>query len=483
MRMRRRPSPPRRPPLAADAGSVFAPLVAAAERAGVADFLRWWRAELFAMLPPGWRERLSTRDAAYLRAGDDEWVALRPAAGRLVQASRTAFASLDAAGRRAALRRLLAESNGSAGNVWLVLPPDSVLVREIHMPLAAEESLREAVGFDLDRFAPLPAEQAWFDYRVSGRDAGTQRLKLKLAVAASAPIEAKLAELRELGATVLGVGVEDDVAGAATPFNLLPPEKRDRPAVSRSAVAVRILAAAAGVLAMAALVIPLWVKRDAAIALYPRLESARAGAEVAERLAREIEKLATEHNFIVGRKQGQQPAVALLEDLSRLLPDTTWVQQLDLKTGPKLREVQLAGETGSSSQLIEVLERSGTLANASFKSPLTKGITPGTERFLLTAEVKPRPLPEPMPEAALAAPAAVAAPVPAPIPPAAPKAAPSSPAAVPPDAPVPAPAPGPAAPTSSPGAAPQPAPGAAPAASPGPAPADAAAAPAPARRR
>ncbi len=412
--------------MAAEPGSLFAPLAAAAERAGVPEFLRWWRAELAAALPPGWRERLSSRDAAYLRAEGDEWVALRPVAGRLAQAARTALATLDIAGRRAAFRRLLAECGGSAGNVWLVLPASTVLAREIPMPLAAEESLREAVGFELDRFTPLPADQAWYDYRVAGRDAAAQRLRLQLAVAASAPVEAKLAELRELGATVLGVGVEDDVAGAATPLNLLPPEKRDRPAVSRAAVATRVLAGAAALLAVAALAIPLWTKRQTAIALYPRLESARAGADVAERLGREIEKLAAEHNFIVGRKQGHQPAVALLEDLSRLLPDTTWVQQLDLKFGPKVRELQLAGETGSSSQLIEVLERSGTLANATFKSPLTKGVTPGTERFLLAAEVKPRPMPEPIPESALVAPAAapsaappaarpaVAAPVPPP---------------------------------------------------------------------
>jgi len=403
--------------VAADPGSLFAPLVAAAERAGVAEFLRWWRSELVAMLPPGWRERLSSRDVAYLRAGDDEWVALRPVAGRFAQAGRTALASLDTAGRRAAFRRLVAEGSGSAGNVWLVLPPESVLVREIQMPLAAEESLRDAVGFELDRFTPLPADQAWFDCRVTGRDTNAQRLRLQLAVAASAPVEAKLAELRELGATVLGVGVENDVAGAAAPFNLLPVDKRDRPAVSRSALAVRILATTAALLALAALVIPLWLKRDAAIALYPRLESARAGAEVAERLGREIEKLAGEHNFIVGRKQAQQPSVALLEDLSRLLPDATWVQQFDLKTGPKVREVQIAGETGSSSQLIEVLERSGTLANVTFKSPLTKGVTPGTERFLLVAEVKARALPEPMPESALVpSPPAAAAPKPAPPP-------------------------------------------------------------------
>jgi hypothetical protein len=121
-----------------------------------------------------------------------------------------------------------------------------------------------------------------------------------------------------------------------------------------------------------------------------------------------------------------------MEELSRLLPDTTWVQQLDVKSGSKSRELQLAGETGSSSQLIEVLERSGTFANASFKSPLTKGVTPGTERFLLAAEVKPRPLPEPVPEDALAATAAVKAQArPAAASPLPPAAAPAAPATAP----------------------------------------------------
>lgn len=423
--------------MAADADSVFAPLLAAAERAGLADFLRWWRSELAATLPAGWRERLASRDTAWLCVEGDEWRAFRPVAGRLAQAGRVNLGSLDSTGRRAAFRRLLAEEPGAAGNAWLVLPQESVLVREVHMPLAAEESLRDAVGFELDRLAPLPAEQAWFDFRVTGRDAGAQRLTLLLAVTARAPVEARLAELRELGTAVLGVGVMDDVAGAAAPLNLLPPEKRDRPATPTAAIAARVLAAVAVILALAALVYPLWLKREAVIALHPRLDRAKAGAQVAERLAKEIEKLASEHNFVLTKKQGQQPAVVLLEDLSRLLPDTTWVQQLDVKTNQKAREVQIAGESGSSSQLIEVLEQSGKLVNAGFKSPLTKGVTPNTERFLLSAEVKPRPLPEPMPESALVAPPkGTAAPVAQPMPPLPPSVTPGadvsgSPAAVP----------------------------------------------------
>jgi general secretion pathway protein L len=372
----------------------------------MADFLRWWGGELAAMLPASWRDRLFSRDTAYVGVEGDEWSAFRPVAGRLVQAGRVNLAALDSGGRRGAFHRLLAEGQGAAGNVWLILPPEAVLVRDVHMPLAAEEALRDAVGFELDRLTPLPAEHAWFDYRVTGRDTASQRLTLRLAVAARAPVESRMAELRELGATVLGVCVADDVASAPTPLNLLPPERRDRPATSNAAIASRALAVVVAVLAVAALVFPILQKRDAVIALHPRLEKAKAGADVAERVAKEIEKIAAEHNFVLAKKQGLQPVVVILENLTRLLPDTTWVQQLDVKTSQKAREVQIAGETGSSSQLIEALEQSGMFANAGFKSPLTKGTTPNTERFVLAAEVKPRLLPEPMPDSALAAPAA-----------------------------------------------------------------------------
>ncbi len=453
--------------MASLAETILAPVREAAGRAGLTDFLGWWRSELAALVPAGWRERFDSSGVAYLGADADAWRALRPVSGSLVEAGRAGLGGLDTAGRRAALRRLVEPVAGGATNVWLVVPADAVLRREVTMPLAAEEALRDAVGFELDRLTPLTADHACYDFRVKGRDSAGQRLTLELAVSARAAIASRLDELREMGATVLGVGVEGDLGLVPTPFNLLAPEDRDRPAVSRSMLLARALAVLAALLALVALAYPLLQKREAVIALQPRLDKAKAGAEVADRLAKEIAKMASEHNFLVAKKQGQYPAVTLLEDLSRLLPDTTWIQQLDVKAGPKARELQIAGETGSSSQLVEVLEKSGSLANASFKSPLTKGVTPGTERFLVSAEVKPRPLPEPIPESALAA-----APVPAPGPGSAAATSPAapSPSAATPTSAVPAPAASsePAKHVGAPAKSPPP-PGAAPAPAPGPA--------------
>lgn len=388
--------------MASGADSIFAPVFAAADRAGLTEFLRWWKAELEAMIPVEWRERLASRGTAFVDVQADVWRALRPSSGSLVELGRANLGELDLAARRVAFRHLVRESAGGTLNVWLVLPQEELLTRSVTLPLAAEEALRDAVGFELDRLTPFSAEQACFDFRVTGRDAAAQRLSLDLAVTALRPVAARLEQLRGMGATVLGVGVAGDIATSTAPLNLLDPEERDSPATSRTALAARVLAAVAGTLAVIALAYPIWQKREAVIELQPRLDRAKAGADVADRLGKEIEKLASEHNFLLAKKQGLHPTVTLVEDLSRLLPDTTWVQQLDIRAGQKVRELQIAGETGSSPQLIEVLEKSGSLVNASFKSPLTKGVTPGTERFLIAAEVKPRPLPEPMPESELA---------------------------------------------------------------------------------
>src|SRR5690606_31846334 len=134
-----------------------------------------------------------TRGVAFVSAGAEEWRLLRPAADGLAEAGRARLVTLDASARRAGLRRLVGAAPGDAANVWLVLGPGEVLVREAVMPLAAEEALRDAVGFELDRLTPFTAEHACFDVRVTGRDAAAQRLTLQLAAAPRAPVTARLA--------------------------------------------------------------------------------------------------------------------------------------------------------------------------------------------------------------------------------------------------------------------------------------------------
>jgi len=132
----------------------------------------------------------------------------------------------------------------------------------------------------------------------------------------------------------------------------------------------------------------------------------------------------------------------VLQDVTRLMPDNTWVQQFDLKQAGKTREVQITGETTSSSRLIEIMEQSQLLKSAQTRGTITRGSQPGSERFMIAAEVKPTAAPEPSPvgdapaapgAAAAAKPPAAPAPTPAPAPAAAPAPAKVQPVAPNPD--------------------------------------------------
>lgn len=355
----------------------------------VGGFLGWWRDELAGLLPAEWRDRLRSSQVMPVAADGAAWRAFATVRGALVEASRMPTG--------------LRPSPLQHANVWLLLGPDEALVRDAALPLAAEESLDEALGFELDRLTPLSAEQAMFGYQVLARDESEKQLTLRLAVAPRDVVERRVAALREEGARILGVGLLEEYVGEPRSLNLLPVEQRDKPRVASEVAATRALGALAAVLALAALAYPVWLKRESIIALQPRVEKARVAAEGSSRIASQIESLAGEHNFVMAKKLSQPSMASLVEELSKQLPDNTWVQQLDVKPGPKAREVQIAGETGSSSALVEVLERSGLFTNATFKSPLTKGATPNTERYLLAAELKARELPAPTADEQLSA--------------------------------------------------------------------------------
>jgi hypothetical protein len=111
---------------------------------------------------------------------------------------------------------------------------------------------------------------------------------------------------------------------------------------------------------------------------------------------------------------------------------------MDIKTVGKAREIQLSGETTSSSKLIEVLEQSRVLKNAAPRGTVTRGSQPNTERFMIAAEPQPRTQPEATPVADIPVPVA-------------PAGAPAAPAAAPPKTAIVTPVPQPAGP---PGASP-----------------------------
>ena len=74
--------------------------------------------------------------------------------------------------------------------------------------------------------------------------------------------------------------------------------------------------------------------------------------------------------------------------MTKLLPDDTWLTQLEVKSTPKgkepHREILLRGESANAGRLVSLLEESKLFEQAAPRSPTTK-IQPGPARSSIWA--------------------------------------------------------------------------------------------------
>src|SRR6185503_12219796 len=221
-------------------------------------------------------------------------------------------------------------------------------------------------------------------------------------------------------------------------LNLIPSDERSRAGSWRRWQVLVPLALLAAV-ALAALLVPLMQKREYAIALNRQAEEARGQALAADAVRTQLERAQAEYNFVLAKKYAYPGTVQLLDGVTRVLPDDTWVTQLEMRTSLRGKDTQrdlvVRGESANAGKLIGLLEDSKLVEQAALRSSTTK-IQPGPgEIFDLGAQVKKLPLPAPVPLTSIpdaAPPAPVPPPPAAAPPPAAPAAVAPTPSAPPP---------------------------------------------------
>jgi general secretion pathway protein L len=345
-------------------------------------FFRWWGRELAFLVPH------------FLRMGEKpsrglHWVEFGGATAtfwRLAGQARIELGHIDLAGdaatRNIAFGALLEKLGGKDLGISLI--PGQVLRKTVSLPLAARENLQQVLGFEMDRQTPYAGNQVYFQHEVMREDSARNQIDVRLTVVPRQMVDAAVAHLRDWGRMPRAVAVADELKGDGHYANLLPADLRPKPG-PWSALLYGAMALVSLALLFVLLLIPVWQKRETVIAMKPVVADANRRADASNALKTRLEADLARYNYLSEKKLKTVSTVALIDELTRLLPDDTWVQQLDLHG----KELQIQGDTGSSARLIGLFEQSRLLSDANFRSPLTKGRGPSTgDRFQLVATVK-----------------------------------------------------------------------------------------------
>jgi len=421
----------------------------AASGIGLPRFWRWWMAELKPVVPAASRSALQRwRMRPVIEFGEREAVFWRPEIvnGEIELAAMAKAplqgdpADVTAVGR-AAMASIGADAQGNVAarppRVVVALAPRQVMRKRMVLPAAVEENLEQALSYDLDRHTPFRAEQLYFDAVVVERDPARKTITVDWVAALKTIVDGARRQVEAWGASVQAV-IPGPASTMPPRLNLIPADERPRVGGWRRWQVWAPLALLAAI-AIAAVIVPLVQKRDYAIALNKQAEEARGQALAADAVRTQLERAQAEYNFVLAKKYAYPGTVQLLDGVTRVLPDDTWVTQLEMRTSLRGKDTQrdlvVRGESANAGKLIGLLEDSKLVEQAALRSSTTK-IQPGPgEIFDLGAQVKKLPLPAPVPLTSIPD-AAPPAPVPPPPAAAPPPAAPTA-VAPPPSAPPP----------------------------------------------
>jgi len=357
----------------------------------VSGFLRWWGGELSACLPGslrraaegGVRQRLVVEPNGstvhfFIAKGDSlQPIGEVPATPPDAQGQRNA-------GQAAAVGRILRDAGLNGGEVWLALPRDKVLRRTVELPAAAAENLREVLGFEMDRHTPFKAGEVYFDYRVVERDAAKKRLRVDLVVVPRALADEARRLSESWGVAPDRIGVAEAGHAPRGDVDLLPATA----APSRGGILWRVnltLALLLVALGAAALYLPYRNSQARLAATELALDEVRAGALEANALQERVTAALARTRLLTDRKIKRASATAVLAEVTRLLPDHTWVLKFALRDD----QVTVAGYSAKPASLIAILEASPMFAEVRFSSPVTLDQRVGLERFNLSAVLAP----------------------------------------------------------------------------------------------
>jgi general secretion pathway protein L len=350
-------------------------------------FFAWWARELKSFLPARWRS-LFADGAQELLVGIDasRFDIWRQSGERCAEYGRIAR-DQTAEEQRNEYRRLHDQIDDPGLRVFHCIAPQRALRRELTMPAAAEDRLRQVLAFEMDRQTPFKADQVYFDYRIAQRDAVAKTLKIDLSVVPRAQIDSELAALTASGIALDGVDCWRSVPGSGRAgLNLLSVERR----VKRKNQTLRInlaLIAAGAVLFVVAGLKFLDNKQAALDAMSAEVDKAKADAKQTAQLDKKLKDSATSASYLYRLKRDTTPMTAMLADLTHRLPDDTFLERLTVDEKGKI-EVQ--GQSGNANKLIEGLQQSEVLQNPTFIGTVQPDARTKKDRFTMNFQL-PQP--------------------------------------------------------------------------------------------
>jgi len=272
------------------------------------------------------------------------------------------------------IQRMGGKITGDAG---IEISADQAVTRQLMLPAEPEAVLRAITRNKVEGLAPWPLAQSLWGMRVRPASGDARQVTVDVAVVSRALFDDLAGKLRQAGAAVRALGVK--LADGETLAIDFGGEDMRRKARLKAARVAKIAAVAS---LAAATYGGYEIYRSHAVLSQLEAESASAAAALRTPAGGVAETpLVAAANSLREQRLEQPPAVALLNDVSALLPNTVYLEAFVLNSG----KLELKGQGSDIPALIAILESSPLLKDVNFAAATERDQDSNANAFILNA--------------------------------------------------------------------------------------------------
>ncbi|MBV2209736.1 MAG: PilN domain-containing protein [Thermomonas sp.] len=264
---------------------------------------------------------------------------------------------------------------------WLALPASLGLRRELTLPAAARERLRDVLTFEVERQTPFALADVLYDGRVLHPRADGQ-LQAELVVLPRAQLAAATARWPGVDLALAGLDLAAE-SGRPLGVNLLPQAQRARRKNPWRLWNLGLLLLA--VFALCAALSQLLDNRAAAAAelqktISQREPQARSVSAQRQQIMDAVEGGA----HLAQQRNGRASAVEVIDALAQRMPDGTYLEKLSIDGD----QLTLIGLSNQAAALVGQLEGAPQWSSPALSGPLQQEPRTRMDRFTLVAKLK-----------------------------------------------------------------------------------------------
>ncbi len=345
-------------------------------------FFLWWGHELAFLVPEKIRKALSDKSGyVYLSISADSLQFNRIVAGNKQGIAELSFTGNDEEQQKQ-LTGILSKLEKE--HFVLRLKSDQAIKKILYLPAAAKENLHQVVAYEMDRYTPFTADQVYYAIQLLEKKENGQ-IKVLLICTPKRILDPLFQQLNALDIHPVVVDCEEvsnNVSDKRNCYNLLPEWKKPvRDRFTRGLIAGLSLMLL--LLTLAVVILPVWHEKRTVESLREQVKALEKETRIVQAQQLEIDAVIEETLTLINIKNNAPLVIQLINILSRLMPDETWLTHLKYSKA----KLQIQGQSPAASALIGILEGSAMFSNARFVSPLTQDKKTGKERFQISVDV------------------------------------------------------------------------------------------------